>query len=36
MDPINNFMDYSFDSCLTEFTPEQAARMQFAWQTYRS
>jgi hypothetical protein len=36
LDPINNFMDYSFDSCLTEFTPEQAARMQFAWQTYRS
>ena len=36
LDPVNNFMDYSFDSCLTEFTPEQAARMQFAWQTYRS
>ena len=34
--PVNNFMDYSFDSCLTEFTPEQAARMQFAWETYRS
>jgi hypothetical protein len=29
-------MDYSFDVCLTEFTDEQAARMQFAWQTYRS
>jgi hypothetical protein len=35
-DPINNFMDYSYDACLTEFTPEQAARMQYAWQTYRS
>ncbi|MBF4766937.1 zinc metalloprotease [Nocardioides agariphilus] len=35
-DPINNFMDYSFDGCLTEFTPEQAARMQFAWDTYRA
>jgi hypothetical protein len=36
LDPVNNFMDYSFDECLTEFTPEQAARMQFAWETYRS
>jgi hypothetical protein len=36
VDPINNFMDYSFDDCLTHFTPQQAARMQFAWQTYRS
>jgi hypothetical protein len=36
VDPVNNFMDYSFDSCLTEFTPEQAARAQFAWKTYRS
>jgi hypothetical protein len=35
-DPINNFMDYSFDSCMTEFTPGQAARMQFAWETFRS
>ncbi len=35
-DPVNNFMDYSFDECLTEFTPEQAARMQFAWDTYRA
>ena len=36
LDPVNNFMDYSFDSCLFEFTEAQAARMQFAWQTYRS
>jgi hypothetical protein len=35
-DPVNNFMDYSFDSCLTEFTTGQAARMQFAWETYRA
>jgi hypothetical protein len=36
LDPVNNFMDYSFDPCLTEFTDQQAARMQFAWQTYRA
>ena len=35
LDPVDNFMDYSFDSCLRTFIPEQAARMQFAWQTYR-
>jgi len=35
LDPINNFMDYSFDSCMTEFTDGQAARMQYAWITYR-
>jgi hypothetical protein len=34
-DPVHNFMDYSFDSCLTEFTRGQAARMQFAWTSYR-
>ena len=35
-DPVQNFMDYSFDSCLTEFTAGQAARMRVAWDTYRS
>jgi hypothetical protein len=35
-DPVQNFMDYSFDSCLTEFTTGQAARMQFAWNSYRT
>ncbi len=35
-DPVTNFMDYSFDVCLDEFTAGQAARMQLAWNTYRS
>jgi hypothetical protein len=34
-DPIENFMDYSEDFCMFRFTPEQAARMQGMWATYR-
>jgi hypothetical protein len=35
VDPIENFMDYTQDSCMTEFTPGQATRMQQTWDGFR-
>lgn len=34
-DPIFNFMDYTDDSCMDEFTPNQVTRMQTMTATYR-
>jgi hypothetical protein len=36
LDPIHNYMDYSYDSCYDQFTPAQATRTKQMFSAYRA
>jgi hypothetical protein len=36
VDPVDNFMDFTDDSCKFEFTPAQEERMRRSFETFRA